>query len=842
MSPTHTRIRPIGGAGGMPPQTPLWGVIPQAGWLPKIAFLVSQPLCGTRAHLARPSFHRHTRAVLAQLLGSLTTLVPSSLAPSKALLSHPKRGPVALGPQDNPASPSTRKAGRGPSFPHLTLLSCVLVSCALWPTLSHAQQWSELAYISSTLGVQDNRICIGESSRGELGCPAYTPTISPTGHTTFTGGLTVNTISLTTSGTTWGYLGSAASYLPNLHVGNGISTTNITATTINGISITSLGGSASPTNVPAFRVHKNGTNQTLTTSTDQLLTWNTKQIDTYDNFNTSTGRFTPTLAGHYLIQLSIGCNNLANTNACVSIIRKNGTPYAIGSTRSPNFDVVTNASAIIYMNGTTDYLDANGYSEATNAVIIGNSTHTYFEGSLLASGNGLVSGTGVSSLSALTDVALASPATGQVLTYNGTSWVNSNPANASATIISGTTSMVSGWPDAIQCSGSAPYYLGVIDSGLAYYYPAFFTSDPNGTTSFTQRSLKFNISTKTWNSAGIVTSLDDDCEGKSIAQLYAEGRAFNFIGNNGGGSALGDRLTSGTLAITANSNTAIVSLTTSGTTWGYMGSNGSYLPNIATNAMQIVSATTPITCDATRAGTLRYNSPTTALELCTGTSWQTMGVGIPAGTISAFASSTCPTGWSEYTPARGRFLRGIDNGAGNDPDGVRAAGAAQADAFQGHALSAQYNTFLTNTVFTSGMASAVLQGNGSPNTTFAKTITTDGINGTPRTATETRPKNVAVTFCQFNGTSNGWNNPLSGGSTSAAGSTGQLQYNTSGSFDANAGLTWDNASQRLNVSGINTGHVSATVVKLADNPANPCDTAALGTLKTINGKVFICRQ
>lgn len=30
-------------------------------------------------------------------------------------------------------------------------------------------------------------------------------------------------------------------------------------------------------------------------------------------------------------------------------------------------------------------------------------------------------------------------------------------------------------------------------------------------------------------------------------------------------------------------------------------------------------------------------------------------------------------------------------------------------------------------------------------------------------ATETRPKNVAVTYCRFNGTSNGWNNPLPGG-------------------------------------------------------------------------------
>ena len=43
---------------------------------------------------------------------------------------------------------------------------------------------------------------------------------------------------------------------------------------------------------------------------------------------------------------------------------------------------------------------------------------------------------------------------------------------------------------------------------------------------------------------------------------------------------------------------------------------------------------------------------------------------IPSGTIAAFAATSCPTGWSEYTPARGAFLRGIDNGAGRDPDGT----------------------------------------------------------------------------------------------------------------------------------------------------------------------------
>lgn len=341
----------------------------------------------------------------------------------------------------------------------------------------------------------------------------------------------------------------------------------------------------------------------------------------------------------------------------------------------------------------------------------------------------------------------------------------------------------------------------------------------------------------------------------------------------------------------------MVSLTTGGTTWGYFGSAASYLPSltaaqvsataISTTAVQIASVTTVTACSATNAGTLRYNSANTALELCTGSGWQMMGVGIPAGTISAFASTTCPTGWSEYTAARGRFLRGIDNGAGNDPSGTRVPGDVQGDLFKSHT-----HDVLTRDgsgAIPGGMALGWASGGSSPGVANAGAATATG-------GAETRPKNVAVTYCQFNGTSNGWNNPLSGGSTVAAGSTGQIQYNTGNSFDANAGLTWTNASQRLtatnisataltvngvaitgsasgdritsgttsliantsgtldanaplNVSGSiyatgvsTTGPVSTSAVHFQDNPTEACTTGNIGAMKVISGRVYACRM
>lgn len=289
-----------------------------------------------------------------------------------------------------------------------------------------------------------------------------------------------------------------------------------------------------------------------------------------------------------------------------------------------------------------------------------------------------------------------------------------------------------------------------------------------------------------------------------------------------------------------------------------------------------VSATVPLTCDSGKAGTLRYNSTNTALELCTGTGRQVMGVGIPAGTISAFASTTCSTGWSEYTPARGRFLRRIDNGAGNDPDATRVAGSVQGDALSNHSHKgvvdySQYNSSASNSPL-------VASSDSNPHPYYDATLNqnsqTEAVAfGSTSIANETRPKNVAVTFCQFNGTSNGWNNPLSGGSTVPGGSTGQIQYNTSGSFDASTGLTWDNANSRLttvNISataltvngvpitgeasgdrivsgstsvvakGSGTVEVSGTLT-LKDNPDAGCVSSTLGAFTQINHRLYFCR-
>jgi hypothetical protein len=186
------------------------------------------------------------------------------------------------------------------------------------------------------------------------------------------------------------------------------------------------------------------------------------------------------------------------------------------------------------------------------------------------------------------------------------------------------------------------------------------------------------------------------------------------------------------------------------------------------------------------AGMMIYNSTNGEVEVYNGTAWAGIGSNIMNGAIAAFASSTCPTGWTEYTTARGAFLRGIDNGAGLDPSGTRAAGNYEADTFASHTHTITdpgHSHGITDPGHTHGSTDYLWRNDSNPyhatgglnghirdsadgygqgindralniqSHTTGITINgaTTGITIASTGGSETRPKNIAVTFCQFNG-------------------------------------------------------------------------------------------
>lgn len=139
------------------------------------------------------------------------------------------------------------------------------------------------------------------------------------------------------------------------------------------------------TNTAYFLVTRGGTNQTIPSGT-VTPAWTTKLYDTNNFFDTATGRFTPTIAGYYLISSSgYSDQGLAWT------IRKNGASFS-GIRFSAN--EIGSLSTVVYLNGTTDYIDLSGYNYSAGAATLYGHAHTTFISGALLTGGGSGAGGG----------------------------------------------------------------------------------------------------------------------------------------------------------------------------------------------------------------------------------------------------------------------------------------------------------------------------------------------------------------------------------------------------------------------------------------------------------------
>jgi hypothetical protein len=163
-------------------------------------------------------------------------------------------------------------------------------------------------------------------------------------------------------------------------------TTSSTLKLYNGSSWTEVGSGSSGVTEVAFFVHRNGSNVTVSASTDNKVDWLVEDYDTNNNFDLSTDRFTPTIAGKYLIIFSSYINSNPTTHD--AMIFKNGTEVILN--RNDHSSSV--ATAIIEMNGTTDYLES--YSDSNNTVQNGNKNYSFFKGYLLKGSGGSIDNLG----------------------------------------------------------------------------------------------------------------------------------------------------------------------------------------------------------------------------------------------------------------------------------------------------------------------------------------------------------------------------------------------------------------------------------------------------------------
>lgn len=131
-----------------------------------------------------------------------------------------------------------------------------------------------------------------------------------------------------------------------------------------------------PIQGPAFSAYA-ATNQSVSSGVATKVVFGTEDFDTNSNFASST--FTPTVAGYYQVNANLyGTYSTGYDGSLRGYIYKNGSPVIIGqdSYISPNVSIIgVVVTGLVYLNGTTDYLEIYGVFNGTG--IQYSATNTY---------------------------------------------------------------------------------------------------------------------------------------------------------------------------------------------------------------------------------------------------------------------------------------------------------------------------------------------------------------------------------------------------------------------------------------------------------------------------------
>jgi hypothetical protein len=130
---------------------------------------------------------------------------------------------------------------------------------------------------------------------------------------------------------------------------------------------------------PAFSVLL-ASNYSIATSTNTKLPFNTREFDAGNQYDTTNSRFLPTIAGYYAVTVSIF--PATTTTATAAYIYKNGSPIKRQITSVASGPTLV--TSLVYMNGTTDYVEGWGFLTGTSPQVSNASDLTFFQGALIS--------------------------------------------------------------------------------------------------------------------------------------------------------------------------------------------------------------------------------------------------------------------------------------------------------------------------------------------------------------------------------------------------------------------------------------------------------------------------
>ena len=144
-------------------------------------------------------------------------------------------------------------------------------------------------------------------------------------------------------------------------------------------------------NMPAFQAYQSSS-LTVTSASTTSFNCNTKEFDTATAYN-NTGStatlnglsvpaysFMPPIAGYYLANVGLQMNTGTGFARGFIQLYKTGSLYKRLQDTSASAPVSMGGSALVYLNGTTDYITAYGYIQATAGTLTFNAgtDATYF--------------------------------------------------------------------------------------------------------------------------------------------------------------------------------------------------------------------------------------------------------------------------------------------------------------------------------------------------------------------------------------------------------------------------------------------------------------------------------
>ncbi|WP_414463365.1 C1q-like domain-containing protein [Hyphomicrobium sp. DY-1] len=697
----------------------------------------------------------------------------------------------------------------------------------------------------------------------------------------------------------------------------------------------------------AFMVNKGGTDQTIATNTHVKLTFSTKELDTNNNFNTSTGRFTVTIPGVYLINASVTCSGAA-TN-CQAEISKNGTYNKLAITQNANTGTGTSqASAVMYL-AAGDYIEGGVWSTAATTVV-GATYDTYLDGVLIsASGGGsggstpagstndiqfnsgglLAADTGnftyaSSTLHAPSILTGGLTATGQAslttvsttllqlisntttacttglagaqrfnsvsntIDYcTGTAWMSMGPSSsqpvsflatmsANQTVTTNTTTKVAFNTKRFDTNNNfdtTNYRFTPTIPGKYLFIGAAFCSD--ATTSCYVMIYKDGVVTAQTNvgvSAGATPksmAIVDMNGASDYVEVYASNNGGTTISNqpyvsyfsgvllspqgSGGANPAGStndiQFNSGGLLAADTGNFTYASSTLhapSILTGGLTATGQASLTTVSSTLVQLMSNTTTA-CTAGLAGGQRYNTTNQVIEFCNGTSWTTVGPSFGAS-LTAFTALVSTNQTVTNNSVVHWNLTITNNGNAFDTStGKFTAPATGLYYFIATLLTANDKTFGDFVLYKNGVSASIRSYDAIPAATNTAAYAPSALQGVLylvagdvvdiRNVTGSS-ETVEGSVSRFSGfmlnAASG-----SGGTSTPAGSTGDVQFNSGGLLAADTG-NFTYASSTLHTPSLLTGGltatgqaslttVSSTLVQLISNTTTACTTGLAGS-------------